>query len=80
MCGLVSDLIDAGAQGDLVAQVACPFPVTAIAELLGIPAGERDDFKRWSDAPVGALSGGWDLGVAQASRGIASLPVHARPR
>lgn len=62
---MVDDLIDAGPRGDLVAQLAYPFPVTVIAELLGIPAGRRDDFKRWSDALVGALSGGWDLASAQ---------------
>jgi cytochrome P450 len=64
---MVDDLLGAGAQGDLVAQVAYPFPVTVIAELLGIPASRRDDFKRWSDALVGALSGGWEPTSAQQS-------------
>jgi cytochrome P450 len=62
---MVDDLIEAGPRGDLVAHLAYPFPVTVIAELLGIPAGRRDDFKRWSDALVGALIGGWDLASAQ---------------
>ena len=64
---MVDDLLYAGAEGDLVAQVAEPFPVTVIAELLGIPGEQRRDFKRWSDALVGALSGGWDPAQAQAS-------------
>ncbi len=56
-----------GPDGDLVAQVAYPFPVTVIAELLGIPAERRDDFKRWSDALVGALSGSFEPVSAQQS-------------
>lgn len=48
--------IDAGA-ADLVRDLAVPFPVVAIAELLGIPTERRDDFKRWSNALVGLVSG-----------------------
>lgn len=62
---MVDNLVEAGASGDLVGQLAYPFPVTVIAELLGIPSSRRGDFKRWSDALVGALSGGWDLASAQ---------------
>ncbi len=65
--GMVDELIDAGADGDLVTQLAFPFPVTVIAELLGIPASRRDDFKRWSNALVGALSGRWEPLAAQQS-------------
>ncbi|HET9733538.1 MAG TPA: cytochrome P450 [Acidimicrobiales bacterium] len=69
VCGeLVDDLL-ANAErghGDLVAQLAFPFPVIVIAELLGIPPERRDDFKRWSDALVGALSGNWNpIGAQQ---------------
>jgi cytochrome P450 len=64
---MVDDLLEAGTDGDLVAQVAEPFPVTVIAELLGIPPERRLDFKRWSDALVGAMSGGWDPAAAQSS-------------
>jgi cytochrome P450 len=64
---LVDDLLAAAdrGQGDLVGQLAFPFPVIVIAELLGIPAERRDDFKRWSDALVGALSGNWNPVEAQ---------------
>ena len=34
---------------DLMADLAVPLPVTMIAELLGIGAERRDDFKRWSN-------------------------------
>lgn len=56
---LVDDLLAAAdrGEGDLVAQLAFPFPVIVIAELLGIPPERRSDFKRWSDALVGALAG-----------------------
>jgi cytochrome P450 len=64
---MVDDLLEAGAEGDLVGQLAEPFPVTVIAELLGIPAERRVEFKRWSDALVGALGGGWDPASAQSS-------------
>ncbi len=64
---LVDDLLAAAdrGEGDLVAQLAFPFPVIVIAELLGIPPERRDDFKRWSDALVGALSGNWNPVEAQ---------------
>src|SRR5690606_2143 len=64
---LVDDLLAAAdrGSGDLVAPLAFPFPVIVIAELLGIPPERRDDFKRWSDALVGALSGAWDPTEAQ---------------
>lgn len=37
---------------DFVDGFAVPLPVTVIAELLGIPAERRDQFKAWSDALV----------------------------
>lgn len=64
---MVDQLLEAGTDGDLVSHVAYPFPVTVIAELLGIPAARRQDFKRWSDALVGILSGAWDMTSEQES-------------
>jgi cytochrome P450 len=40
---------------DVVRELAVPLPVIVIAEMLGIPAEDRDTFKRWSDALVGFL-------------------------
>ena len=34
---------------------AAPLPVIVICELLGIPAGDRVQFKTWSDAQVAAM-------------------------
>lgn len=64
---MVDHLLEAGTEGDLVTHLAYPFPVTVIAELLGIPAGRRQDFKRWSDALIGVISGGWDMASGQES-------------
>ncbi|HVY08859.1 MAG TPA: cytochrome P450 [Mycobacteriales bacterium] len=63
---LVDHLIDAGDDGDLVEHLANPLPVIVIAELLGIPTGRREDFKRWSDSLVGALSGSLAMEAMQA--------------
>jgi len=46
------DHVAAAGELDVVRDLAYPLPVTVIAELLGIPAELREDFKRWSDAIV----------------------------
>jgi cytochrome P450 len=38
---------------DLVDDLAMPLPVTIIAEILGVEAARREDFKRWSNATIG---------------------------
>ena len=48
---------------DVVRDLAYPLPVTIIAELLGIPAELREEFKRWSDAIVAG-----DEGLTQQER------------
>jgi cytochrome P450 len=37
---------------DVVEHLTAPFPLLVIAELLGIPDGDRGDFRRWSDATI----------------------------
>ena len=45
--GCIDDLRDAG-EADLISTLAYPLPVTVIAEMLGVPAGDRDAFRRWT--------------------------------
>jgi cytochrome P450 len=49
---LVAPLRD-GATFDACAGLAAPLPVIAIAELMGVPVGDRDSFRQWSDDMVG---------------------------
>jgi cytochrome P450 len=50
---IAAELLDAVAgrgQMDLMDEFAFPLPIIVIAELLGVPAARRDDFRRWSNA------------------------------
>lgn len=52
---IAETLLDAVApdgQMDVVSQYAFPLSITVIAELLGVPAQDRDDFRRWSQVIV----------------------------
>lgn len=42
---------------DLVAEYASPIPVMVIAEILGVDLDRREDFKRWSDDMLLAVTG-----------------------
>jgi cytochrome P450 len=50
---IVDELLESaqskGAIVDLIHDLAYPLPVMVIAELLGLPASDRDRFKKWSD-------------------------------
>jgi cytochrome P450 len=46
------DAVDTRAETDFVAELAAPFPLMVIAELLGIDEADREDFRRWSDAAI----------------------------
>jgi cytochrome P450 len=55
---IVDDLLDrAGEQGgmEVVADLAHPLPVIAIAEMLGVPAEDRERFRAWSQDLVQLL-------------------------
>lgn len=57
---LVDDLLDAvqgAGEMDVIRDVAYPLPAIVIAELLGVPASDRDRFKVWSDAFAAFLDG-----------------------
>jgi hypothetical protein len=58
--GIVDELLDemeAKGSGEIVRDLAYPLPVIVIAEMLGVPAEDREDFKRWSDDVVATLGG-----------------------
>jgi len=78
---LLDDLADAGG-GELVEEFAHPLPATVIAELLGVPAGDRDRFKRWSDdlgsLVFGAMSGA--RGNVRAHAGVREFTRFFRDR
>jgi cytochrome P450 len=46
------DAVDAREEIDFVAELAAPFPLIVIAELLGIDESDREDFRGWSDAAI----------------------------
>lgn len=52
---------------DIVADFAFLLPVTVIAEMLGIPPGDRDKFKRWSNAMTALLEPGASITVLPAA-------------
>lgn len=58
--GLAHRLIDRFCERghcDLVGELAMPIPMTVIAEVLGIDPERREDFKRWSDDLLLAVTG-----------------------
>jgi cytochrome P450 len=58
---LTEELLDGIAAigtADLVKELAYPLPVIVIAELMGIPAEDRDRFKQWSDVIVSQTRAG----------------------
>jgi cytochrome P450 len=46
------DGIEQREQVDFVAELAAPYPLGVIADLLGIDEADRQDFRRWSDAAI----------------------------
>jgi cytochrome P450 len=71
---LVDELVDRIRQdgdADFTKALAIPLPVTLIAEILGIPPSQMQDFRRWSDALVGSLAA--DIDVARVGADIAEM-------
>ena len=72
---LTNELLDpviAAGTTDLIDQLAYPLPVIVIAELMGIPAADRDRFKQWSDVIVSQTRpGAEESGHASANREMA---------
>ncbi|GAA1034115.1 MULTISPECIES: cytochrome P450 [Amycolatopsis] len=49
---LIAQLREHGQPADLVDLYALPIPVAVICELLGVPVGDRPQFREWSDAAL----------------------------
>lgn len=49
VAGVLDDLAARGAPADLHEVVSFPLPASVICEILGVPYGDREDFRRWSD-------------------------------
>jgi len=57
MRGIVRECLDGIQPGeviDFVDHLSVPLPLLVISEMLGVPAADRADFRRWSDAVVEA--------------------------
>ena len=46
------DAVEEGGEMDLIDDYAFPLPIIVIAELLGVPAEDRNKFREWSNAAV----------------------------
>jgi cytochrome P450 len=69
---LVRDAVKAG-EVDLVEALTYPLPVVAIAEMIGVPVEDREQFKTWSDQLVANLGAAFfaELSVDDARKNFA---------
>jgi len=65
--GLLDDLADHGPPVDLHAKLALPLPILVICELLGVPYGDRDQFRTWTQDAANMLD------PARSERGLTQL-------
>lgn len=81
---IVDELLDAAraeSEVDLIQSLAYPLPVMVIAELLGLPAGDRDCFKKWSDdlfAILGTVRPKSQQLLEQAARSLDEMTEYVR--
>lgn len=57
ICGELLDVIDPTQETDIVRAYTDPLPVAVITELLGVPIGDRDEFKQRADAIIHTTQG-----------------------
>ncbi len=81
---IVVDVLDGLATGDevdAVERIAAPIPMVVIADLLGVADGDREDFRRWSDAVIEISDHpGDEATMAAASQLFAFLDAHVHQR
>jgi len=68
-------LADADGRFDVVDALAYPLPVIVIAELLGVPPEERDQFKTWSDTMIQGAAGDTDAEAFQEQQRQAGMEM-----
>jgi cytochrome P450 len=67
------DAVEGQSEIDLVETYAFPLPIQVIAEMLGIPAEDREKFREWSDAFVTTpFTGADDSAFIQSAMGFVS--------
>jgi cytochrome P450 len=74
------DGVATGDEVDFVDDLASPFPVLVIAELLGVSDGNRDDFRRWSDAIIESPDGPTEHSMQMLGELFGFLGAHAKER
>ena len=74
---LIDDLSERG-QFDLIEDFAYPIPAVVIAEMMGVPADDRDRFKDWSDDVMILVFGARGVGDrrARAQQGLIELSAY----
>ncbi|MEV4757836.1 cytochrome P450 [Micromonospora sp. NPDC049559] len=73
---IADDLLDAMARQrevDLVEAYTAPLPLTVICEMLGVPQGERRNFRAWTRALLGSSSDTQRAGARNLSEYLADL-------
>lgn len=78
---VVKELLDPrGAHGEfeLIRDFAAPLPVVVIAEMLGVPAEDRERFRHWSDEAIRSLGDGTIEDRRAGDRAIAELGDYFR--
>jgi cytochrome P450 len=76
IAAIVDELLDQvtpASQMDVIEHLSYPLPVIVIAEMLGIPASDRERFKHWSDIIVSSASTG---GFAQHASAIHEMSAY----
>src|SRR5258708_25912987 len=80
VAGELLDAVQANGCMNVVPDFAYPLPAIVIAEMLGVPPGDRDQFLKWS-RQFGALLGGANLtleSVFQALAGVSEFIEYFR--
>ncbi len=72
--------IEPGQPVDFVDAVSVPLPILVIADMLGVPAADRAQFRRWTDAIIEAATELTEENMAQSSELLAYFSAAAAER